>query len=296
MKNALATTATRSNTGHMAMLPQDTTDTAFVALWLGRCRSPHTAAQYGRAWEQFATATNGRPLQEITLPDLQRWAAGLDGSPATVKVKIAAVKSLFSFALKTGYIAVNPASVLDTPTVPDHKKQRVLTEEQVIRMVDRAGCARDAAIIHTLYSSGCRVSELLALTWADLMATTNGKAALDLMGKGAKQREAGISASAHDRLLALRPAQAADDDPVFLSNRGGPLDRTVVVRMVRNVAHRAGIAKNVSPHWFRHSHATHALHRGASPVDVQEQLGHSSLATTTGYAHADRSSSDVLAL
>jgi integrase/recombinase XerD len=130
---------------------------------------------------------------------------------------------------------------------------------------------RDRVFIRTLYSSGARISELVGLRWSDVQPTAQG-AVLHIWGKGGKQRQAGISADTYAELAALR-GDAADAERVFA------FDRTTGHRIVKRAA--AGIKKPVSAHFLRHSHASHALARGASAVDVQEQLGHASLATTT---------------
>jgi site-specific recombinase XerD len=276
------------------LVPQDTTDAQIVGMWIDReNRSPHTTAQYNRVARQFFSQV-GMPLSAITYSDLSAWVKSLQGSPDTVKTKIAAVKSLFSFAARLGYLRLDPAALLQSPASPDRKHRKTLTEEQVIRLIGSAGSARDAAILRTLYSSGCRVSELCGLTWEDVIPTVDGKAELQIFGKGGKSRRAGISPATHAAMLAIK-GEARPGDPVFRSNRGGPLERTTIHRMIERVGARAGIA-HVSAHWLRHSHATHALNRGANPADVQEQLGHSSLVVTTGYAHKDRSSADVLAI
>lgn len=278
-----------------SLLPADTTDAQIVYMWVYKGeRSPHTQRLYQSVASQFL-AHVGRPIQAVTYADLDDWAKSLAGKPATRRTKIDVVKSLFSFATRMGYLRLDPASVLASPKLPDRKHRKTLTEEQVIHLIGAARNKRDAAILRTLYSSGCRISELCTLTWADVVETQNGKAELHLWGKGSKSRRAGISAATYTALLAIR-GDAGDGDYVFRSNRGNPMDPSVVQRQIKRLAQRVGIEAAVSPHWFRHSHATHALRRGANPVDLQEQLGHSSLSITTGYAHRERSSADVLAI
>lgn len=290
MQNAIVAT------NAAAIVAIDTTDDQVIRMWISKSgRSENTVAQYGRIAGQFF-AFVGKSLSLITYSDLDAWTQSLDGTPATVKAKIAAVKSLFSFAVKLGYLALNPAAVVEPPKVADRKHRKVMSEEQVIRMVSAADNIRDEAIIRTLYSSGCRVSELCSLTWGDVVETQDGKAELKIVGKAKKERTAGISASTYAAILALKPMVEDDKLPVFRSNRGNAMDRTVVHRMLEKVTAAAGIDKSISAHWFRHSHITHALARGANIVDVQEQAGHSSLAITTGYAHRQRSSADSLAI
>lgn len=293
MSTELATTNRSDSPG---ILPSTTTDSQVVYMWVNKkSRSTNTRSQYERIAKQFFTFI-GKPLSTVDATDLQIWTENLTGTPATVKAKIATIKSMFSFAVQSGYLRLNPAIMTESPKVADRKHRKVLTEEQLIKLVNAAGNARDEAILRTLYSSGCRVSELCNLTWADVVPTEDGKANLKIVGKRNKERTAGISAATYAAILALRPMVEDDKLPVFLSNRGNKMDRTVIHRLIEQAAKRAGIDKDVSAHWFRHSHATHALKRGANVVDVQEQLGHSSLTVTTGYAHRQKSSADSLAI
>lgn len=170
-------------------------------------------------------------------------------------------------------------------------KGKVLSERETIAIIGAAADNdRDAALLQCLYSAGGRVSEICALTWKDVVSTPDGGAELLIFGKGGKNRNAKISADTY-RLLQAQRRFAEDTAPVFSTRTGSPLDRVAVHRIVKKATQRAGIAKAVSAHWFRHSHA---LERGANPAAVQEQLGHSSLATTTRYAHASNSSADYL--
>jgi integrase/recombinase XerD len=276
------------------LVPAGTTDAQLVGMWIEReNRSPHTVAQYSRVARQFFE-TVGKPLSMVNYADLAAWAKSIEGTPATKRTKVSAIKSLFGFAARLGYLRLDPAAPLQSPKVADRKHRKTLSEEEVIALVRAAGNARDAALLRTLYSSGSRVSELIGLTWEDVLPTTDGRAELQIFGKGGKSRRAGISPATYSALLAIR-GEARPADPVFRSNRGGKMDRTVIHRMIQRVAKGAGI-DHVSAHWLRHSHATHALRRGANPADLQEQLGHSSLAVTTGYAHRERSTADVLPL
>jgi integrase/recombinase XerD len=135
---------------------------------------------------------------------------------------------------------------------------------------------------------------LTNLRWQDVIELPEGKAVLMIRGKGGKTREAGISASAYRSMLNIQPAFVEATDFVFLSNRKRQMDRTTVNHLFKKLSTLVG--KDISPHWFRHSHVSHALARGANPTDVQEQAGHSSLQVTTGYAHKTKNSSDYLAI
>jgi site-specific recombinase XerD len=143
---------------------------------------------------------------------------------------------------------------------------------------------RNRAILRLLYAGGLRRSELVGLRWRDLQPRDEG-GQVTVFGKGGKTRAVLLPAAVWRELVALRDAGGADD-PVFRSRKGGPLDPSQVLRIVRAAAARAGLQARVSPHWLRHGHATHALERGAPVHLVAATLGHASIATTGTYAHA----------
>ena len=274
-----------------AILPSDTTDSRLIAMWI-HGKSANTQSQYTRIITRFFE-TVGKPLAVVNLSDLQMWTDTLAGTPHTRKAHVDTVRSLFSFALKTGYIRLNPAAVVESPKTPDKVKGKVLCEREVLALVGAADNDRDMALLQCLYSAGGRVSEICNLKWSDVVSTPDGGAELLIFGKGGKNRNAKVSADTH-RLLQAQRRYAEETAPVFTTRTGNAIDRVMVHRVVKEAAQRAGIKKSVSAHWLRHSHASHALDRGANPAAVQEQLGHSSLATTTKYAHASNSSADYL--
>jgi integrase/recombinase XerD len=207
---------------------------------------------------------------------------------------ISAIKSLFTFAQKLGYIRINPAIMIDTPAVKDELAQRILSEDEVLTMIHKTAKQRDNVLLRLLYASAGRISEVCSLTWADVQP--NGDSGqVTLFGKGGKTRAVKLSVGTWKALQALRGAAGAAG-PVFVSQKGGRLDETQVHRIVKAAAVRAGIAGNVSAHWLRHSHASHALDRGANIALVRDTLGHSSLAVTSRYTHAKPNESSALHL
>ncbi|MEO8271737.1 MAG: tyrosine-type recombinase/integrase [Aureliella sp.] len=282
-----------TNAGEYHLIEANTTDDMIVSMWIDRKDSANTREQYRRVSDGFRQAI-GAPLQAVNYSMLARWVKNLEGSDNTKKMKIGAIKSLFSFMLKTGYIHANPAVMIDSFKVADKKHTRVATRAEVDDMIAAVDNPRDKALIRVLYSAGCRVSELCALTWADVVPVKDGKAVLHIYGKGNKDRQSGISARTYRALLAIRDG-AKDTDPVFRSNRKTRITRSAINQMLRRAALAANIEhEHISPHWFRHAHVSHALAKGGNPEAIRKQVGHASLATTTGYAHADESSADYL--
>lgn len=131
------------------------------------------------------------------------------------------------------------------------------------------------------------------MQWCDVTPIKDDKAEIVIRGKGGKTRKSGISAAAYAAMVAIKPKVSNDDDHVFTTH-AGVIDRSTVNHLFKKLSKIIG--KDISPHWMRHTHVTHALARGGNAVDVQEQVGHSSLAVTTGYAHANKHSSDYLVI
>ena len=264
-----------------------------IALWL-HGRKAHTQRAYAADTERLLAAVQ-KPLAEITLSELQQFADSLSALSAnTQKRTLSTVKSLFSFAHKLGYIRFNVGAALKTPAAKHTLAERILTESEVHAMMALTPRKRDQLLLRVLYASAGRVSEVCALRWADVQP--NGDSGqLTLFGKGGKTRAVKLSKATWQALQAHRQG-AGNNEPVFSSQKGGALDPSQVHRIVGAAAQRAGIAGNVSPHWLRHSHASHALDRGASVALVRDTLGHSSLAVTSMYSHAKPNESSALHL
>jgi len=273
---------------------QAASDAHLIALWLHN-RSAHTQRAYRADADRFLLHS-GRPLQAVTLGALQDFAdslaaAGLE--PASRGRTLAAVKSLLAFGHRLGYLPFDVGRALKLPPRREGLAARILEETDVQRMLALEGHPRNRVLLRLLYASGIRVAEICALCWRDVRPRDGGAGQIAVWGKGSKERAILLPASVYQDLLALRRG-ASDDVPVFRSRKGGgPLDTSQVLRIVRAAATRAGIAAKVSPHWLRHSHATHALERQAPIHLVAATLGHSSVATTGKYLHARPSDSSA---
>lgn len=230
-------------------------------------------------------------LEELTAMDL---------SVSSIARNVSSIRGFHEFAVVENMAEANPAELVELPkkakNLPD-----VLNPEEVAAIIDipsresDAGI-RNAAILETLYATGMRVSELTNLELDNLIFEIGF---IRVVGKGNKERlvpvgEAAQSALEH-YIEVVRPKFQSEDNPqkaknrVFLSQRGNPLSRMSIWNIVNDAAERAGIEKNVYPHIFRHSFATHLLEGGADLRAVQEMLGHASINTTEIYTHVDRS-------
>lgn len=269
------------------------TNSELIDMWL-HGKSPNTVDGYRRYAERFFRYVGEKSLSECTLMDLQMWQITLNSSNNSKRVAIGAIKSLFSFAKELGVIPSNLGILLKSPKAKNRLAERILTEEEVQRLFNGTTNERDRTLIRLLYSAGLRVSELCALKWRDLQPRGDA-GQITVFGKGDKTRTVLVTKGVWRSLLDLKN-NARKDDPVFVSGKGGHLSRSMVFHIVRDAAERAGIDGNVSPHWLRHSHASHSLDRGAPIHLLQKTLGHSSVAITEMYLHVRPTDSSGLYL
>ena len=219
-----------------------------------------------------------------------QWLDQKGGKPSSLARKLAAVRSFYRYLSRRGMVSSNPVDGMRTPKQPK-LLPRVLTKDDAdALMTFPAGktvwSLRDRALLETLYSTGARVSELVALDIGDVREP---EGLVRLQGKGRKERIVPIGEMALDAIRRYRvslPLQSSGVPPraLFCNQRGGRLTSRSVARIVTRYSSRlAGGA--VSPHTLRHSFATHLLDEGADLRSIQEMLGHASLSTTQRYTH-----------
>lgn len=259
--------------------------------------SENTVESYMRDLRQFAHFILRQydvPPHKVGEQMIQRYMAWLfdRGREKTSQARaLSSVKSFFNFLMINDKIESSPAEFMLTPKCGRRLPDTLSTTEidRIIAAVDTSTVKglRDSAMLEVLYSCGLRVSELTSLRMQDLFF---GEGYVRVIGKGDKQRLVPVSAVARERIqryLDERRSARPSEEIVFLNNRGGQLTRVMVFTILRQAAARAGIAKRISPHTFRHSFATHLLEGGASIRQVQEMLGHESIITTEIYTHLD---------
>jgi site-specific recombinase XerD len=169
------------------------------------------------------------------------------------------------------------------PAIKDTLTERILSEEQIFRLLAADKGRRNTALLRLIYGAGLRISEACALRWRDL-AEREDTGQVNVFGKGGKTRAVLLGPALWQRVNALR-RNAGPDDPVFRSRQGNCLDASRVHRIVKAAAKRAGLPESVSCHWLRHAHVSHSLDRGAPVHVVRATVGHASLETTTRYSH-----------
>ena len=230
------------------------------------------------------------------LKDLMEWVNGRGISPRTQARIISGIKSFYKFLLIEEKVEKDPTALLEAPRV-GRKLPEILTVEEidtVINAVDtrKPEGQRNKAILETLYSCGLRVSELIDLKISNLFFESGF---VKIEGKGNKERLVPISTKAikeinlylgeYRRTLKIHPSH---EDILFLNRRGKKLSRVMIFTIIKNITKKLNIAKNISPHTFRHSFATHLIDGGANLRAVQEMLGHESIITTEIYTHLDK--------
>lgn len=260
-------------------------DEQVLSMWLFG-KAPKSAREYERNTTEFLNFF-AKDLRRITVEDLQAYVRHLEDkgtSVSSIRAKLAAIKSLLTYAQRIGYCSFNVGAAVRPPKEKNTLAERILPESDVLRLILSEKNPRNHAILLLLYAAGLRISELCSLRWKDVASSEEG-AVLTVFGKGGKTRHVLIGKGHMDVLEALRNG-AGQEDPVFRSREGGCLDQSSINRILKKAARNAGLASLPSPHWLRHAHASHALDRGCPVHVVQATLGHASLSVTSRYVHA----------
>lgn len=263
----------------------------------------NTLAAYGHDLSLLAEFLEARGISDVRdvrqehITFFASWLTARGAAATTLARRMAAVRRFFRHLLIDGVVQTNPTDRVPLPRRPQ-TLPKVLTLDEVRMLLAAPGEAtslaiRDTALLTLMYSTGLRVSEVCGLDVGDLDAASGF---VRCMGKGSKERMVPIGRVAVERcarwIASARQFLLTDpmEPALFLSRRGGRLSRSGVFRIVQRAAQQAGLdPRRLSPHTLRHSFATHLLEGGAGLRDIQEMLGHSSIATTELYAHVTTS-------
>ena len=272
-------------------------------LQLEKSLSDNSVEAYGHDIEkltQFLSLNNiGKRPGELKLKDLEdflQWINGLGMTASSQSRIVSGLRSFFKFCIQEQISLVDPTSLLETPKLTKKLPDFLSVDEieKIIAAVDVSTPegTRNKAIIETLYSCGLRVSELVNLKRSCLYPEAGY---IRVTGKGDKERLVPIGSAAikyldlYSKNIRLHlPVIAGNEDIVFLNRRGRKLSRVMIFMIIKDLAKKAGVTKNISPHTFRHSFATHLVEGGADLRAVQEMLGHESIITTEIYTHLDK--------
>ena len=209
---------------------------------------------------------------------------------------ISGIRAFFKYLIVEDYISINPIELVESPRL-GIKLPDTLSIKEIDKLISSIDLShpqgiRNKAILEVLYSCGLRVSELINLRLSQVRLK---EYYIKVIGKGNKERLAPIGGKAISSLEIylknIRNTQIAkkgSEDIIFLNRRGEKLSRVMIFTIIKDTARKIGLKKNISPHTFRHSFATHLVEGGADLRSVQEMLGHSSINTTEIYTHLDR--------
>lgn len=239
-----------------------------------------------------------QPFEEISTETIEyflRWLTELGLAESSQSRILSALKTFYRFLNDEEITENNPVFLLSSPNL-GRKLPTVLSFEEIEKLTDSIDLStpegtRNRAILEVLYGSGLRVSELINLKLSNCYFELD---MLKITGKGNKERLVPINREAKhyvelylNTIRHFQKIQQGNQDFVFLNRRGKALSRVMIFMIVKNAAQEAGIQKNISPHTFRHSFATHLIEGGADLRAVQELLGHESILTTEIYTHLD---------
>lgn len=264
-------------------------------LRIERAMSQNTVASYCSDVEKFLDFYGGRH-EDISAADVQEYLHSREGLSERSQARVlSSLRSFFDWLVIEGVLKDNPCDRVDSPKMGRYLPN-VLSEEEVTAIIDSVDVSswqglRDRAILEVLYGCGLRVSEAVGLRISCLYLK---EGFVRVVGKGNKERLVPVgdmAVAAIEEYLGARrvPADADSSDILFLNRFGRSLSRVSMFTMVKNQALAAGVTKEISPHTFRHSFATHLLEHGADLRVVQEMLGHESISTTEIYTHIDNS-------
>lgn len=241
----------------------------------------------------------GTTYLQITYEQLEgflAYLADLGLGQRSMQRVVSGIKNLYHFLILEEIITDNPTELLEINRVKE-KLPEVLTVEEIDAMISAIDTStdngiRDAAMIELLYSCGLRVSELCNLTFSSIFLQERF---VRIVGKGSKERLVPMSEVAVQRIIEYLPirqsiqAKPSSTHHLFLSRNKSSITRQRVFMIVKELAQLAGISKEISPHTFRHSFATHLLEGGAHLQAIRDMLGHADISTTEIYTHIDRS-------
>jgi len=277
-------------------------DGELIELWLKQRarRSEQTERVYRHEVERFLIAI-GKPLRAVTAMDMQGYAEHLEGlklAPASRARALSTIRSLFSFAHKTGYLTFNVSQVVELPKAPATTEFNFITAPEAQALLEALRSRlRDYAMGALLLKTGLRVSECSKLNLSDVYQDGSGHYGLKVIGKGEKVRRVKLTPDVLNVIAAyLRESDRALDGseaPLFLNRFGKRLSTVSMWKVVTAGAERAGITKHVTPHTLRHSFATLAVVGGATLSQVQAACGHSDIRTTQRYEHSAKALADT---
>ena len=269
----------------------------YIYLSIERSLSKNTVDAYIRDIKNLAKFSKKKPFK-IKRDDIINYINFLNISKKSSRTQariISSIKTFYNYLIFDEKITQNPSSEIYSPKL-EKKLPIVLSTEEIDRIIScfdlsKENGERNRTIIECLYSCGLRVTELVNLKISEINFIDGY---IKIIGKGNKQRITPINKKLStylknyiDNIRSMLKIDKSNSDYLFLNRRGKKISRVLVFNIVKTACQKVGIKKNISPHTFRHSFATHLVEGGADLRAVQEMLGHSNITTTEIYTHLD---------
>ena len=270
-------------------------------LIIERSLSANSVDAYIRDVKKLADFAKEKEKTELQIErsDLSEFISNISKSGVAARSQsriISGIKAFYKYLIMEDYITANPTELLESPKIgmklPDTLSIKEI--DKLIAAIDlsKAEGERNRAMLEILYSCGLRVTELITLKLSNVSFV---EGFIKVVGKGNKERLAPIGNTALKYLNIYinevrnhQEIQKGYKDIIFLNRRGKQLTRVMIFTIIKQLAKKIGLKKNISPHTFRHSFATHLIQGGADLRAVQEMLGHESITTTEIYTHLDK--------
>ena len=254
--------------------------------------SNNTILSYDNDLNKLSLYFNNKDLLKLSTKDIEKYIATLsEYAPSTVSRNISAIKSFYSYMVKSGKTDTNIADPIKEPKLGTHLPS-YLTIEEVDKLLDievnNNFDYRNKAILELMYATGLRISEVINLEFKNI---DFDECIVRIIGKGSKERIVPINDYAIEALNnyinIARPSMLikGENNYIFINNHGNKMTRQGIFKMIKHECLKKGIDKNISPHTLRHTFATHLLENGADLRIIQELLGHSDISTTQIYTH-----------
>ncbi|HYG54562.1 MAG TPA: site-specific tyrosine recombinase XerD [Burkholderiales bacterium] len=259
------------------------------ALWLEDGLSRNTIASYRADLEQLAQFLKDRPLDQASEADLFAFLASRQGRASSAARRVSSLKRFFQYCLRERRIAQDPTLKLDPPKrAPRFPKTLSEPDVEALLAAPDVGSSmglRDRAMLETLYATGLRVSELVALKTVQVNLSAG---VVRVMGKGSKERLVPLGDEAVEWISKYLKERKSASHSLFVTSRGEAMTRQAFWYLIRRYGARAIPGKKLSPHVLRHAFATHLINHGADLRVVQLLLGHADISTTQIYTHVAR--------
>jgi len=261
-----------------------------------RAQSENTARAYEACVGRFLDSV-GKPLGELTVQDAALYVASLSGqglAKASVAHHVSAVRSFLRYAQSLGVLPVSPLDALKRPKVSITSMNRYLTQGEAQALLEGARDVSESAhlAVALMLGTGMRVAEVAQAEWRHLFRDPQGRLGLLVLGKGNKERVVAVRDDLWGLLVAERERRglgvtlsAKDRTPLVVTNRGTAPNTVTLWRWVKAAADAAGLDKDASPHWLRHTFGTLTAANGASVFAIQASMGHSDISTSQRYVH-----------